>query len=109
MHSLLAEMANHGVGVTSPIPNHSPADDSKPAVRRNLAEHFPWLPLNLTLEIPVPGFTVEELLNLAPGSIFKTLHPSTADVPIRANGKLIAWAKFEVAGEKLAARVTELA
>jgi flagellar motor switch/type III secretory pathway protein FliN len=102
-------MANQGVGVTSPIPNLSVPDDSKPVVRRNLAEHLPWLPLNLTLEIPVPGFTVQELLDLAPGAIFKTLHPATADVPIRANGKLIAWAKFEVAGDRLAARVTELA
>jgi flagellar motor switch/type III secretory pathway protein FliN len=101
-------MSNQGVGVTNAIPNLSVADEAKP-VRRSLVEQFPWLPLNLTLEIPVPGFTVEELMNLAPGSIFKTLHPSTADVPIRANGRLIAWAKFEVAGEKLAARVTELA
>lgn len=102
-------MANQGVGVSSPIQNLPSTDDGKPVVRRSLVEQLPWLPLNLTLEIPVPGFTVEELLNLAPGSIFKTLHPSTADVPIRANGKLIAWAKFEVAGNKLAARVTELA
>ena len=95
--------------MSSPIQNLPSPDDGKPVVRRSLVEQLPWLPLNLSLEIPVPGFTVEELLNLAPGSIFKTLHPSTADVPIRANGRLIAWAKFEVAGNKLAARVTELA
>ena len=73
MHSLLQEMANQGVGVSSPIQNLSSTDDGKPAVRCRLVEQLPWLPLNLTLEIPVPGFTVEALLNLAPGSIFKTL------------------------------------
>lgn len=104
-------MTTQGVGVTSPIQNLPVAEDAKPAnmVRRNLVDYLPWLPLTLTLDIPVPGFTVEELMNLAPGSIFKTIHPSTSDVPIRANGKLIAWAKFEVAGDRLAARVTELA
>jgi flagellar motor switch/type III secretory pathway protein FliN len=109
VHSLAAQMSNQGVGVTNTIQNLSASDEARPALRRSLLEQFPWLPLNLTLEIPVPGFTVEELLALAPGAIFKTLHPSTADVPIRANEKLIAWAKFEVSGEKLAARVTELA
>lgn len=79
------------------------------SVRKNLVDELPWLPLTLTVEIPVPGFTVEDLMNLRAGSIVKTLHQSSSDVPLRVNGKLIAWAKFEVDGEILASRITELA
>lgn len=78
-------------------------------VRKNVVDEMPWLPMTLTVEIPVPNFTVGDLVALQPGSIIKTLFQSTSDVPVRVNGKLIAWAKFEVAGERLASRITELA
>jgi len=79
------------------------------AARKNVVDELPWLPMNLTVEIPVPNFTVGDLVGLKPGSIVKTLFQSTSDVPVRVNGKLIAWAKFEIAGENLASRITELA
>lgn len=87
------------------------ADTAKPLPggRKTLAEALPWLPLTLTIEIPVPDFTVEDLLNLRVGSIVKTRYESTSDVPMQVNGKLIAWAKFEVNGDRLASRITELA
>lgn len=90
-------------------PPTAEAPKTASGVRRNLVEELPWLPLTLTIEIPVPGFTVENLMNLHPGSIVRTLHESSSDVPLRANGKLIAWAKFEVDGDILASRITELA
>ncbi|HUK25259.1 MAG TPA: FliM/FliN family flagellar motor C-terminal domain-containing protein [Terriglobales bacterium] len=87
-----------------------PAEDSKAAAtpRKSLVEQLPWVPLTITLEIPVPGLAVRDLLELHPGSILKTIYPATSDVPVRANGKLIAWAKFELAGDRLASRITEL-
>ena len=80
-----------------------------PAPRKSLAEEFPWLPLTISVEVPVPGFTVQDLIGLQPGSVVKTLYQSTADVPLKVNGKLVAWSKFEVAGDRLASRITELA
>ena len=79
------------------------------SIRKNLVDELPWLPLTLTVEIPVPDFTLQDLMNLRTGSIVKTLHQSSSDVPLRVNGKLIAWAKFEVDGDRLASRITELA
>jgi flagellar motor switch protein FliM len=63
----------------------------------------------LTLEIPVPGFTVRELLRLAPGTTVATHWSTSDDVPLRASGQPIAWATFEAKGERLAARLAELA
>jgi flagellar motor switch/type III secretory pathway protein FliN len=80
-----------------------------PAARKNLADELPWLPLTVTVEIPVSDFTLENLMNLHAGSIVRTVHPSSSDVPLRVNGKLIAWAKFEVDGDRLGSRITELA
>jgi flagellar motor switch/type III secretory pathway protein FliN len=90
---------------------NQPAEVVKAAspARKNLAEELPWLPLTLTVEIPVSDFTLEDLMNLRAGSIVRTIHPSNSDVPLRVNGKLIAWAKFEVDGDRLASRITELA
>jgi flagellar motor switch/type III secretory pathway protein FliN len=72
-------------------------------------EDYAWLPCLLSVEIPVAKFSVGDLLCLGKGSIVETALAATHDVPLRANGVLIAWAEFEVIGERLAARLTELA
>jgi flagellar motor switch/type III secretory pathway protein FliN len=74
----------------------------------------PWarvegLPCLLTVEIPVPGFTVADLVHLAPGRIIATRWTVGLDVPLRINGELIAWSEFEVVQSHLAVRLTELA
>ena len=61
-----------------------------------------WLPCHLRVEIPVPGFTVRELLRLEVGSIVDTRSASSADVPLHVNSELIGWAEFEVVGDRLA-------
>ena len=76
---------------------------------QNLAEKFGWLPCRLSLEIPVVKFTVGDLLRLGENSIVETACRSTSDIPMRANGLLVAWTEFEVVGDRLAVRVTELA
>ncbi len=63
----------------------------------------------LRVEIPIPGFRVRNLLQLAKGAIIGTQWCLSTEVPLSANGQLIAWTEFEVAGENLAVRVTELA
>jgi flagellar motor switch protein FliN/FliY len=74
----------------------------------------PWarvepLPCLLTVEIPVPGFTVSDLVHLENGRIITTRWTVGQDVPLRVNGALIAWSEFEVVQDRLAVRLTELA
>jgi flagellar motor switch/type III secretory pathway protein FliN len=75
----------------------------------DLAENFGWLPCQLSLDIPIVNFTVGDLLRLGKDSVVETGCPSTSDIPLRANGLLIAWSEFEVIGNQLALRITELA
>lgn len=67
-----------------------------------------WLPCELSLDLPVPNFTVQDLLCLHPQSIVDTKWNQSRDIPLRANGKLLAWSELEVVGERLAVRITEL-
>jgi len=69
---------------------------------------MPWLPCTLTLDVTAPNFTVGELLRLRVGSVVETGWPYVSDVPLSVNGKRVGWAKFEVIGDRLAARITEL-
>jgi flagellar motor switch/type III secretory pathway protein FliN len=67
------------------------------------------LPCDLTLELPLPGFKVRDLVQLRAGSVLDSEWKVGADLPLRVNGTLIAWGEFEVVAERLAARVTEIA
>ena len=74
----------------------------------------PWarvegLPCLLTVEIPVLGFRVTDLVHLSPGRIIATRWRVGLDVPLRVNGELIAWSEFEIVHSRLAMRLTELA
>ena len=67
------------------------------------------LPCLLMVEIPVPGFTVADLVHLERGRIIASRWTVGQDVPLRVNGELIAWSEFEVVQNRLAVRLTELA
>jgi flagellar motor switch/type III secretory pathway protein FliN len=75
---------------------------------RDPAEVLPWLPCTLVLEVPVVNFTVGDLLSLAKGSIVETAYHQSSDLPLRVNGQLVGWTEFEVVGERLAVRLTDL-
>jgi flagellar motor switch/type III secretory pathway protein FliN len=72
------------------------------------ADILPWLPCTLALEATVVGFTVESLLRLRTGSLVTTSCHQSSDIPLRVNGILMAWTEFEVVGERLAARITDI-
>jgi len=72
------------------------------------AEFLPWLPCTLALDLPVVNFTVGDLLSLAKGSIVETAYHQSSDLPLRVNGQLVGWTEFEVVGERLAVRLTDL-
>lgn len=71
-------------------------------------EILPWLPCTLALEVPLVNFTVEHLLKLQPGSLVHTGCHQSSDLPLNVNNVLMAWTEFEVVGERLAARITDL-
>ena len=70
--------------------------------------HVKGLLCRLSVEVPVPHFTVRRLLALAPGNILDTYHEEGAHVPVMVNSQMIAWGDFDVAGDFLAIRLTEL-
>jgi flagellar motor switch protein FliN/FliY len=63
----------------------------------------------VTIDLPVPKFTVRDLLRLDRGSIIETRWKEATHLPLMANGRRIGWVEFEVTGDKLAVQVTELA
>lgn len=73
-----------------------------------MAEVFPWLPCTLTVELPVVKFTVRKLMELTRGSVVETAFHQSSDLPLRVNGQLVGWTEFEVVGERLAVRLTDL-
>jgi flagellar motor switch/type III secretory pathway protein FliN len=85
------------------VPNPEPASEGKGTL-----QEFGWLPCQVSLEILTVGFTVSDLLHLKQGSIVETGSPHTKDVPLLVNGLLIGWTEFEVIGNRLAVRITEL-
>jgi flagellar motor switch/type III secretory pathway protein FliN len=72
------------------------------------SESLPWLPCTLALDLPVVKFTVRDLLSLANGSIVETAYHQSSDLPLRVNGQLVGWTEFEVVGERLAVRITDM-
>ncbi len=98
-----------GTSTSIPVPSETQATATLAAARGATAEQvLPWLPCMLGLEIPVVGFTVDTLLKLKPGSLVETACHQSTDLPLRVNGVLMAWTEFEVVGERLAARITDL-
>lgn len=74
----------------------------------DLCELMPWLPCTLALDLPVVKFTVGDLLSLVSGSTVETAYHQSSDLPLRVNGQLVGWTEFEVVGERLAVRLTDL-
>jgi flagellar motor switch/type III secretory pathway protein FliN len=66
------------------------------------------LSCQLTLDLPLPGFRVADLLRLQPRSVINSHWRAGTDVSLRVNGKVIASGEFEVVGDRLAVRLTEL-
>lgn len=71
-------------------------------------ELLPWLTCTLALDVPVLGFTVGSLLKLVPGSLVRTSYNQSSDIPLQVNGVAMAWTEFELVGDSLAARITDL-
>jgi flagellar motor switch/type III secretory pathway protein FliN len=66
------------------------------------------LPCELTVDLPLRGFSLSALLQLETNSVIDSHWQLLADVPLRVNGELIAWGEFEVVGDRLGIRLIEL-
>ena len=66
------------------------------------------LPCRLSVDVPLPGFRVADALQLRRGSVINSHWQIGSDIPLRLNGELIAHGEFEVVGNHLAVRLTEL-
>jgi flagellar motor switch/type III secretory pathway protein FliN len=67
------------------------------------------LPCNLTVDLELPGLKVSDMLRMGPGTVLGSTWAVRRDVPLRVNGNVIGWSEFEVVGDTLAVRLTELA
>jgi flagellar motor switch protein FliM len=67
------------------------------------------LPMQLDVLVKVRSFRVQDLLALERGSVVETIHEHSQDVPLVCGGAVLMWAEFELAGQKLAVRITRLA
>lgn len=90
------------------------ATSASASPQSNLLDESRWqpllgLPCQLTVDVPIPGFRVSDLLKLQVGSILATGWHVARDVPMRVNESLIGWSEFEVVNNRLAVRLTELA
>jgi len=73
-----------------------------------LWEQAGWLQCELSVELPVPEFTVRDLLRLSAGSVVETQWKSGHGVPLLANRRQIGWVEFEAIGESLAVLLSAL-
>jgi flagellar motor switch/type III secretory pathway protein FliN len=81
------------------------------AVRNNAArwKRLMDLPCSVSVEVPVAGFTVRDLLKLSSLPVLGSAWPTSANLPVRVNGERIAWCELEAAGSRVAIRLTEIA
>lgn len=82
--------------------------DTDPTVNPEAWAQALTLTCHLTLDMPLPGFRIADLIHLQSRSVVNTHWRVGADVPLRVNGKLIGRGEFEVVGDHLAVRLTEL-
>jgi flagellar motor switch protein FliN/FliY len=91
----------------------TPAAAGAEAAAAGVEEEARWqrvlaLPCLLTVDLPLPDFTIADLLKLRVGSVVNAHWRIARDVPLRLNGTMLGLTEFEVVGENLAVRLTEL-
>jgi flagellar motor switch protein FliN/FliY len=79
-----------------------------------LEEHRSWtvlsrLPVLLTVRIGISPFSVRDLLALEPGQILASRWSQTRDVPLSVGEVRLGWSEFEVSGQRIGVRLTQLA
>ncbi len=89
----------------APIRTETTAKDNR---ERNLLEEFAWLPCRVSLEVPVPRFTVKDLLGLSNGQVIQSSTSAGEDIPLHVNEVSLGRGQFEAVGDRMAVRITEI-
>ncbi len=87
----------------------SPENPERPNPSPESWEQVKNLACEFTVDIPLPSFRVADILRLAQQTVVNSLWRIEKDVPVRVNREVIAYAEFEVVGDRLAVRLTDLA
>jgi flagellar motor switch/type III secretory pathway protein FliN len=82
--------------------------DPDVAVRR-LPTHLEQLPVDLDVRVPLPGFSMRQLLSLKRGTVLETNWLASEDLPLSCGGEQFLWIEFEAVDDRLTARITRLA
>jgi flagellar motor switch/type III secretory pathway protein FliN len=88
--------------------------DSNSKAAQEAADEIRWkpvleLPCELTVDLTLPAFKIADLLQLRPGLVINARWRLGQEVPLCLNGTLLGWIEFEVVGDRLAVRMTEMA
>lgn len=67
-----------------------------------------WLPIQLSVALPIFRFCVRDLLSLDPGQTIATAWPSGEDLPLSIEDVQLAWAEIEAVDQAMAIRITRL-
>lgn len=67
-----------------------------------------WLPMQLSVALPIPRFRVRDLLALDPGQTIATEWPNGDDLPLSIEDVQLAWVEMEAVDQDMAVRITRL-
>jgi flagellar motor switch/type III secretory pathway protein FliN len=67
-----------------------------------------WLPVQISISLPIPRFRVRDLLALDPGQIISTDWPNGDDLPLSVDQVQLAWVEMESVEQEMAVRITRL-
>ena len=67
-----------------------------------------WLPVQISISLPIPRFRVRDLLALDAGQIISTDWPNGDDLPLSVDQVQLAWVEMESVEQEMAVRITRL-
>ena len=78
-----------------------------------IENHAAWpllsqLPMMLNVRINLNRLKVSELLGLEKGQILESRWSQTSDVPLAVGDVRLGWSEFEVSGQQIGVRLTQL-
>ena len=78
-----------------------------------IEEHPAWtvvsrLPVMLSVRIPLTRLKVRDLLSLESGRLLESTWSQTSDVPLSVGEVRLGWSEFEVSGQQIGVRLTQL-
>ena len=87
-----------------------PVDHDKASAERR-QRYWPaieWLPVQISISLPIPRFRVRDLLSLDPGQVIVTDWPNGDDLPLSIDQVQLAWVEMESVEQEMAVRITRL-